>query len=271
VEELATAIRRFGGGHSHDPVKVRSNDEVGTLADAFEDMRQSLQEAQEELVKSERLSTVGSMANSIIHDFKQPITTIQGFTDLLSGMDISDKKRREYGDRILDAIRQMMGMINDLLDFARGKAALHLEQAELNAIVQHVVEQMHPAAVESNIQLTFDPGEIAETQLDRFRIQRVIENLVGNAREAISGPGRIDLATTIQNGGIELSIHDTGRGIPETIRENLFEPFISEGKPTGTGLGLAISKRIIEEHGGKITFTTTTNEGTTFHVWLPKQ
>jgi signal transduction histidine kinase len=211
------------------------------------------------------------MANGIIHDFKQPITVIQGFSDLLTQRATNEEKRREYAQQIHLAIQQMMGMINDVLEFARGRTTLVLENLDLNTIITPAVQQLHASLSESNIELTFIPGEIGTAPLDRSRIQRVVENLIGNARDAITSSGQITLETRRNDGGIELTIQDTGTGIPEQIRENLFDPFVTAGKRTGTGLGLAISKNIVEEHGGNITFTTKEDEGTTFHVWLPEE
>jgi signal transduction histidine kinase len=271
VTNLSDAIRSFGIGQYDTPVEVQSNDEVGGLADAFEDMRRSMLKAQEELLNSERLSTVGSMANGIIHDFKQPITVIQGFTDLLMQQSTDEQKRSEYAQQVHQAIQQMMGMINDVLEFARGRTTLNLDNLDLNSIITRAVQQLHASLSERNIDLSFIPGEIGSAPLDHSRIKRVVENLIGNARDAITGSGKITLETRRNDGGIELTIQDTGGGIPEEIQKNVFDPFVTAGKRSGTGLGLAISKNIVEEHGGSITYNTKENEGTTFHVWLPEE
>ena len=271
VEDLTLAIRKFGDGHYDFPVQVTSNDEVGTLAIAFEEMRQSLQKAQAELLDSERLSTVGSMANGIIHDFKQPITIIQGFTELLQLPGTNAGKRQEYGEQILSTLHQMLGMVNDLLDYARGETSLHLAPASLNQVINHAVNRFRNLDSDESLELTFQPGEIEDVVFDHHRILRVVENLLGNARDAINGPGKISVATGASNGGVVMTITDTGGGIPAKIQDTLFEPFITLGKPSGTGLGLAITKSVIEEHGGKISFTTRENVGTTFRIWLPNR
>ncbi len=269
VERLATSIRNFGGGNYAEPIEVTSNDEVGVLAASFEEMRQSLLIARDELLHAERLSTVGRMANGIIHDFKQPITTIRGYTELICAQDMSSEKRMEFGAMILGSVQQMMGMINDLLDFARGKATLHLEQADLNKVVQNAVSQLQAALAEHQVEVNFTPGKIDSLGLDQLRIQRVIENLISNAGEAISGAGKITLETRTANGGVDLIITDTGSGVPEELRETLFEPFVTLGKPSGTGLGLAVAKNIVEEHGGTIQFQSETDIGSTFRIHLP--
>lgn len=269
VEALARRIRLFGTGDYDDPVEIHSNDEVGILAASFEEMRLSLQIAQDDLVSAERLSTVGQMANGIIHDFKQPITTIQGFTELICKADLTEENRREYGEMILGSIQQMLGMINDLLDFARGEASLHLEEADLNNVVNNAKNQLHGVMADHGIVLNFSPGDIGPVQLDRLRIQRVIENLISNAGEAISGKGEITLETLTSNGGIELLVTDTGSGVPLELQDTLFEPFVTMGKPSGTGLGLSVAKNIVEEHGGSISYQTEADKGTTFHIWFP--
>ncbi len=269
VEELAAASRAFGEGQLDTALQVRSNDEVGSLAYAFEEMRTSLLEAREELVKTERLSTVGRMANAIIHDFKQPITSVKGFADLLRLPVIDEHKRAEYADRILGGLDRMMEMVNELLDFARGETNLHLEPVDLNAVVADEIDHLQGDMSVTGLELSFVPGEIETITLDRRRIRRVIENLIGNARNALAGRGRITLETGSHNGGVSLTVADDGPGIPPEIRQTLFDPFVSGGKSKGTGLGLAITKSIIEELGGRIDFTTKTDAGTTFRIWLP--
>ena len=279
VEELAAASRAFGEGRLDVAVQVKSNDEVGTLAHAFEEMRTSLLRAREELVRTERLSTVGRMANAIIHDFKQPINSVKGFADLLRLPGIDDHKREKYADMILGGLDRMMEMVNELLDFARGDTKLHLEQVDLNAVVAEEIDHLQGHQSDTELELSFVPGEIETITLDRRRIRRVIENLIGNARNALAlggptgspGRGRISVATAANNGGVTLTVADDGPGIPPEIRQTLFEPFVSGNKSKGTGLGLAITKSIIEELGGRIDFTTKTDAGTTFRVWLPNK
>ncbi|MCH8837199.1 MAG: HAMP domain-containing protein [Candidatus Marinimicrobia bacterium] len=271
VEELAAASRAFGEGRLDVAVQVKSNDEVGTLAHAFEEMRTSLLKAREELVRTERLSTVGRMANAIIHDFKQPINSVKGFADLLRLPGIDDHKREKYADMILGGLDRMMEMVNELLDFARGDTKLHLEPVDLNAVVADEIDHLQGHKSDTELELSFVPGEIETITLDRRRIRRVIENLIGNARNALAGRGRISVATAANNGGVTLTVADDGPGIPPEIRQTLFDPFVSGDKSKGTGLGLAITKSIIEELGGRIDFTTKTDAGTTFRVWLPNK
>ena len=271
VEELAAASRAFGEGRLDVAVQVKSNDEVGTLAHAFEEMRTSLLKAREELVRTERLSTVGRMANAIIHDFKQPINSVKGFADLLRQPGIDDHKREKYADMILGGLDRMMEMVNELLDFAHGDTKLHLEPVDLNAVVAEEIDHLQGHKSDTELELSFVPGEIETITLDRRRIRRVIENLIGNARNALAGRGRISVATAANNGGVTLTVADDGPGIPPEIRQTLFDPFVSGDKSKGTGLGLAITKSIIEELGGRIDFTTKTDAGTTFRVWLPNK
>ena len=279
VEELAAASRAFGEGRLDIPVQVKSNDEVGTLAHAFEEMRTSLLKAREDLVRTERLSTVGRMANAIIHDFKQPINSVKGFADLLRLPGIDEHKREKYADMILGGLDRMMEMVNELLDFARGDTKLHLEPVDLNAVVAEEIDHLQGDKSDTELELSFVPGEIETITLDRRRIRRVIENVIGNARNALAlggptgspGRGRISVATTANNGGVTLTVADDGPGIPPEIRQTLFDPFVSGDKSKGTGLGLAITKSIIEELGGRIDFTTKTDAGTTFRIWLPNK
>ncbi|MCF7805532.1 MAG: HAMP domain-containing protein [Candidatus Marinimicrobia bacterium] len=270
LQRLVGATESVGQGKYDTPIDIDSNDEIGYLADAFQKMRISLKEAQEELIRSERLSTVGQMASSIIHDFKQPITSIYGYTDLLANENLPEEKRQSYADIIQKEIDRMMGMVNELLEFSRGETAMHFEEVSLKQFVRDAVEAFRHTAELSSIHVVTDQQADMEISLDQDRMQRVLDNLLRNAKDAMEDGGTIRILTEPTTDGARIRIEDSGPGIPAAIQESLFDPFVTAEKQSGTGLGLAIVKQIIEHHDGTITFTTERGEGTCFTIYLPK-
>ena len=105
--------------------------------------------------------------------------------------------------------------------------------------------------------------------LDHRKMERVVLNLTGNARDAMKGSGKLAIEADLADGRAVLRVRDTGPGLPEEIRDRLFEPFATHGKEHGTGLGLAICKQFVEAHGGEIEVESQPGEGTTFTIWLP--
>ena len=269
LQELVSATESVGQGDYDTPIRIGTNDEIGYLAEAFQKMRISLKEAQEELIRSERLSTVGQMASSIIHDFKQPISSIYGFTDLLARGDLPDDKRHHYAKIIQKEIDRMMAMVNELLEFSRGETSLNKQATNINEFLRQSVESFQRTAELANIHIALELHTDQEIRIDRDRMQRVIDNLLRNARDAMQDGGSIKISSEPVSEGVRISIKDDGAGIPKSVQQNLFDPFITAEKQSGTGLGLAIVQQIIAHHNGQITFTTERGEGTTFFIQLP--
>lgn len=274
INRLVESSKRLGQGDLDTAIPVQSNDEIGTLAESLDAMRISLKKAREELINSERLSTIGRMASTITHDFRQPITTIYGFMQLTAMPNTTQEQRQEYAKRVLHQIDRMQSMITELLDFAKGDVVLQRGEVSIRDFLQEIVtnfEQDHRA---KDIKLTCNCGWNGTLSMDEGRVERVLENIVRNAFQAIditSGNGQVEVRTELDESARELSIKvvDNGPGIPEEIRDHLFEPFFSHGKKEGTGLGLAVAARVVEEHGGKIQVSSTIGEGTTFDIRLP--
>ena len=190
------------------------------------DKNGELEKAQDELINSERMSTVGKMVSIIIHDFKSPMQVIKGMTQLISMGNIDEEKRNDLIAYINKAIDQMNNMTHDILDFIRGRKNLNFKTVKLSKVINELLAYMSNDLQNNNFQVTrtvdFDP----EMTIDLFKIKRVFENLVRNAIEASEGENSIDIASEKYNGA--------------EIKDSLFEPFITKGKSQGTGLGLAI-------------------------------
>ncbi len=224
----------------------------------------------ERMLRTERMAAIGSMASSIIHDVKNPLTSIQAFAELLGDFDFSPEERKEYAGMIVAEVRRMVGMVEDLLEFTRGgRSRYEIAPLPIAPFFRDMKQLMGRDMVERGI--TFDVAVDLDGALlvDKDKFQRVVQNLAGNAREALAPGGVLRILVAREDKMAHITVKDNGPGIPEEIRERLFEPFVTHGKKGGTGLGTAISKKIVEEMGGRIWFNTASGRGTTFHIQLP--
>lgn len=220
-----------------------------------------------ELTRNERLSTVGSMANSIIHDLKNPIQIIRSCAEFISDRN-SDPTVARFTQLMNKAVGGMLDMIQELLDFARGQSTVEPVVARATQVMSDLDEQlirMIPANVHIEREIKCD----ASVMVDVSRFARVLLNLVKNAIEAMPKGGILSLSVLGQDDAVVFRIGDTGCGIPEELLPAIFEPFVTHGKSKGTGLGLAIVKSVVEAHHGTITVASKPGEGTTFSIRLP--
>jgi PAS domain S-box-containing protein len=242
----------------------------GAAAVLFLQDMSELKRMQGELLKAERLSTIGSMASGIVHDIRNPLTSIRAFAELLGDFEFSAAERREYADLITHEVQRLSLMAEDLLEFSSGRRVpCDIAAVPVAPLLEEfsllLARYLEGRGVSFESRVTLDAPLLA----DRNKLMRVMLNLATNARDAMTGGGVLTLSVTREADQAHLAFTDTGQGIPEEIRDTLFEPFVTHGKKNGTGLGTAICKRIVEEMQGRIWFETVTGQGTTFHVTLP--
>ena len=268
VNRLLAETVRLGSGDLGNPVEVEHDDELGRLALGFESMRRSLRNAQEELVRAERLSAVGRAASAIVHDIKQPVTVIQGHIELLRD-DWDDERARDDDLEVINQeLGRLTGMMGEVLDFARGAESMHPSEGSVRDLVDSVARAVRPSAREKGVSIVVEPGYAETWTLDFPRTRRVIENLVRNALGVLRPGGVVVLRSSVSDGTLRLEVEDDGPGIPAEIRDTLFEPFVTHGKHEGTGLGLAIVKAFVERQGGTVRYETS-GAGTRFIVEFP--
>jgi len=221
-----------------------------------------------EVMRSERLSLVGSMANSIIHDLKNPICIIR------SGCDLIGERSNDPGQlqllRMMDnAVDGMLAMTQELLDYARGHSELKCE----TVTIWHLLDELNTRSLcllpGKNVQFAKDIRYDGEIRVDFARFVRVLCNLIKNACEAMPQGGILTIATDLIDHEVVIRISDTGIGIPPEILQRVFEPFVTHGKSHGTGLGMAIAKSIVTAHQGRISVSSVQGKGTTVEVLLP--
>jgi len=230
-------------------------------------LRQNNQLFIEQMMRSERLSLLGTTISSIVHDMNNPISTILGACQVIQSM-ASDQVIGQMSQLIRDAIDRMDTMTRELIDFSRGETQLKLQVVSVPELVRQLDQDFVKCRVACDVQLDIDfKGSV---RIDRHRMLRVFGNLIKNAREAmkVGEPNVLRFSVHKIDFGLRFEISDTGHGINSEMLPKIFDAFVTHGKQNGTGLGLAISKAVVEAHGGNISVQSS-EKGTTFRIELP--
>lgn len=302
VRELETVARRIAAGERGLPIPARTRDEIGDLANQFSAMTSSLVQreedisrlnqdlekkvrertaeleeknvlllqAQEELVRAEKLAAVGELAAGVAHEINNPMAIIRGNAELIQLGLAEGEPNREEADTIVRHVSRVERIVANLLTFARqqaknpGKVAL---QPILDDIIRHIGHQLPLDSIKVEREYATD---LPELEADDVQIRQVFTNLIVNAIQAMADGGVLTLRTMV-HGDVEkvaVEISDTGCGIaPENLKK-IFTPFHTT-KPAGTGLGLSVSYGIVKDHGGAIEVRSEPGKGATFRVVLP--
>jgi signal transduction histidine kinase len=222
----------------------------------------------EEVMRKEKISMVGEMANSILHDIKGSLTIIQMAAELMNDVH-DDEETIEYCGIITNQIDRMQSMAQEVLNFSRGDANLDRAPANVRLLLEKFRQSNDDFARQAGVALTIDVPDLV-IEIDSHKIERALQNLFRNAVESMETKGgEIRISAQEFPDYIEIALRDNGPGIPEEIQERLFEPFVSHGKQGGTGLGMSITKSVIDAHQGRLSFETGP-DGTTFYLHLPK-
>jgi signal transduction histidine kinase len=228
-----------------------------------------LQETQEELIRVERLTLIGRMASSIVHDLKNPMTTIKGYASLLGRDDLAPEMRKRFSSIITRSVDAFVEMTQEILDYARGGGPLHAVQIELDPFIHELCDFVEPGSEKTGIAIVRELSYAGSLRIDEAKMRRALYNIVSNALEAMPGGGTLTVTSHGSDGGVDIGISDTGPGIPGEILDSLFEPFVTQGKAKGTGLGLAIAQKTVRDHGGTISVRSVPGQGATFTIRLP--
>jgi len=236
------------------------------LEELVEQRTKALKEAQEQLIKSERLATIGQVAAMVGHDLRNPLTGIKGAVYYLknkSGLKV-DHKVLEMLKLIEENVQYANEIVADLLEYSR-EIKLELKEATPKAII---AETLLTVKIPKGIQILDLTQDTPKIKVDINKMKRVFGNLIKNAVDAMPKGGKITIISKESNGNVEITFTDTGTGIPKHALEKIWTPFFTT-KSKGMGLGLPICKRLVEAHGGKITVESKVGEGTTVTVTIP--
>jgi signal transduction histidine kinase len=218
---------------------------------------------QRELIASERMAALGTMASMLAHDFRGPMTVIRGYAECLVETGVSDGEVRSRAELIMQMVDRLERMTAETLDFARGGGRLARRPVVLPDLLEEWANELTLQLPGIEIVRDLHIAPNTHGALDADKVRRAIVNIVANAHEAMGGRGRIHMMAHLveepRPGSpaedvlrLVLVLRDEGPGVHPDVRERLFEPFVTRGKRGGTGLGLAISRRFIEDHGGTL-------------------
>ena len=224
----------------------------------------------EELLRNERLTILGTMVSSIIHDLRNPMSAILSSVEYLEKTAPTDSVR-QLADIIRVSALKLVEMSDELLGFAQGKVNLKPRATSIGRLLKLLDQEILNDVRTSPVRVLLSTEDVGQLILDEARLTRCFANIIKNAKEALGEEGTITIQILNAGSKIKVSISDNGPGIPELIRGRIFEPFVTHGKKRGTGLGMAIAKSTVDAHGGRIWLESETGKGTTFHVEVPKQ
>jgi two-component system NtrC family sensor kinase len=307
LSDLDDGAARLAAGDLEEKIPVRSSDEFGQLAASFNSMTRALRKsrvdledwgrtleekveeatkelkvAQAETARSEKLASVGLLAAGIAHELNNPLTGVLTFSHLVRKNLPEDSRDAEDLDLVIRETKRCAAIIRRLLDFSREKTP-EKAYCDLNTLITDSLQLIEQPAQVENIELITDLDEkLPEVWLDENLVKQVIMNMLVNARHAIEDGGSITIKTRLRHGYMvpdsdnvlrdmaEITIRDTGCGIPGEVVQRIFDPFFTtKGVGKGTGLGLSVSHGTIEAHGGAIEVESEVGEGTEFRIYLP--
>ena len=223
---------------------------------------------EDRLLQSERLAAVGNTVAHIAHEIKNPLLIIGGFARQLQKLPQLDDQARHKLSIIAEEVRHLEEMVAEMRDFVR-RPPVHKQPGRIEAAIQQAVELFQDFLQEHQVQVrTVEEAPLPTVAFDPQQLHEVLINLLKNAVEAMPQGGEITLASRVRGNFVEVSVSDSGEGIPPEVAANIFQPYFTT-KDKGTGLGLAICQDIIQEHGGSLLADSTPGRGSTFTIQLP--
>lgn len=276
ILRLTQGAKAIGDGQLDTQIPVESSDELGFLAYEFNLMAVKLKELDQ--LKDDFVSSVS-------HELRSPLSAISGYVELLRGKpleEIAPDKREKALGIIQESTERLTRFINDILDLAKLKAGhveIHPKAMHLKDLADNIAGLFHPLIEKRGLELTVDvPATVPEIMADEEKVRQVITNLLSNALKFTPAGGKIRISAKNQTEFIQISVSDTGPGVPEEARDAIFERFRQvnnvknlSGNQKGTGLGLAIAKGNVEAHGGRIWIESELGRGTIVHFTLPNR
>lgn len=291
VTKLVRATDAVTAGNYGHPIAVRSRDELGHLANKFDEMRQSLQQkmaqlkqqnleledalrkleaAQEELVRSEKLAATGKITAQLSHELNNPIHNIQSCLEAAQRKLAKTNKSREFIDLAYDEVLRMGKLIRQMLDFYRPQVNPK-QQLDVGRVIHEVLKTSEPMLTERGIEVSSSlNNDVVDLSTTPDQLKQVFLNLVLNAVDAMPRGGRITVSSLKQNQHLNIQFEDTGCGISPQHLNKIFEAFFTtKAKASGVGLGLTVSYGIVRSLGGNILVESEIDKGSRFTVQLP--
>jgi signal transduction histidine kinase len=270
LDNLVAGVKALAAGDFTYSITPRGSTELVELSTSFAQMRGQLLALQQHRIESERIAALARAAGSISHDLRHYLAAVVANAEFLYEAEELKLKKDEIYEEIKTAANQMTDLIDSLRELSYQRSAITPTRTRIDQVIRRAIEAIHskPEFRETRIVLS-SSGDL-EGMFDARKLERVFFNLILNACEAMpETEGSIVVDAKNTPAGFEIRVHDSGRGIPSGIRDSLFDPFVSFGKPNGTGLGLAIVSKIVQDHSGSVSIEQTSESGTTVLVRLP--
>jgi signal transduction histidine kinase len=284
IRTLEKITKKIAQGDFSERIEVRGQDELSSLEASFNLMEEKLKNAlwslehtieklrekQAQLIEAEKLASVGKLAAGIAHEINNPLTSVLTFSNLMLEQCPPSDPRHEKLKLMARETDRARNIVRQLLNFGR-ETAIKPEKISINQPVSEIADSLEAQDAFKGIQLDLKLGEgLPPVYADPAQIGQVVMNMLLNAIHAITPPGRIEVATRLNDNFVEIVFSDSGKGIPEEFIHKIFDPFFTTKEAfKGTGLGLAVSYGIIKKHSGDIEVASTVGKGTTFIVRLP--
>jgi len=283
IRDLVSASSRWAKGDFDYQVKVTRKDEIAKLEETFNFMVSSLKERDDKLreytdqqiMKSEKLATIGQLAAGVAHEINNPLGTISIYAQMaLDELGKDNNSCRESLAVVMKQTNRAGRIVKDLLEFAR-QSEPEMRVLNINDVMKKAISIIsHPAELQ-NIRIHADLSpELPDIQGDNDKLEQVFVNIMINAIQAMPEGGPLTVFTRMTDGSgfVEIEVSDTGCGIPQDHLSKLFDPFFStKSTGEGTGLGLSVTLGIVEKHNGTIDVKSTVGEGSTFVIRLPAE
>lgn len=271
------AVSVTEGNYGTEADLRKSNDEIGLLADSFNEMSrkmaadiEKLRSMNDQLLRSDRLAAIGTLAAGVAHEVNNPLAAISSMIQMLEREARSNGDDTEQHALILEQIDRIKRVTKDLTDFARLRPAAK-SRTDINEVIRSSIRLATFDAEFQKLELELHLAEdMPEVLADSDQLQQVYLNLFLNARDAMQGKGSLRVTTLVSGGQVVTEVSDTGSGMTESTQRHVFDPFFTT-KPAGrgTGLGLAVCYGIVTAHGGTIDISESGPRGTTLAVSLP--
>ena len=269
LQRITAASEEMALGRYDQQIPAYGGEEVGRLAQAFNAMARQV---------SGSHRTLREFLGNVSHELKTPLTSIQGFSQaMVDGALQTDADFREAGQIINDEAVRMRALVDDLLYLSQveaGEVVIHRDRVNVGDLLTATEERFQRRADEAGVSLTAESGEAPEIAADARRLEQALANIVDNALRHTPAGGRVTLRAMAADGGVDLSVHNTGSVIPAEALPWIFDRFFqvdpARSRVDGnTGLGLAITREIVEAHGGRVTVESSEAKGTEFRITLP--
>ena len=270
LDNLVAGVKALAAGDFTYSITPRGSTELVELSTSFAQMRGQLLALQQQRIETERIAALARAAGSISHDLRHYLAAVVANAEFLYEADELKLKKDEIYEEIKTAANQMTDLIDSLRELSYQRSAITPTRTRIDQVIRRAIEAIHSKPEFRQMRIVLSSSGDLEGLFDARKLERVFFNLILNACESMAeteGSIVVDAKSTAT--GFEIRVHDAGHGIPIGIRDSLFDPFVSSGKPNGTGLGLAIVSKIVQDHSGSVSIEQTSESGTTVLVRLP--